>query len=128
MTLPVLIRRDDPDVQSWNDARRGVLTFRLLIDGGAGPTAGLCQGTARLDPRGYETAHHHDIAETAHVLSGRGRLRLGDKTFEVEAGDTVHIAPHTVHAWSANDAPLEVFWTFPADRFDDIAYHFENDT
>ena len=50
-------------------------------------------------PPGCTTALHRHARteELYHVMSGRGRMRLGDRVFEVGPGDTVHIAPGTAH-------------------------------
>jgi quercetin dioxygenase-like cupin family protein len=42
--------------------------------------------------------HHHKIKdETFYVLSGRIMFEHGDRKFELEAGDTVHVAPNVKH-------------------------------
>lgn len=52
--------------------------------------------------------HRHALTEELyHVSAGRGRMTLGDDSFEVGAGDTVHIAPGTPHCIEAlGEAPL----------------------
>jgi len=41
---------------------------------------------------------HHRSEELYHFTAGTGVMRLGDAAFTVQAGDTVHIKPGTVHA------------------------------
>jgi mannose-6-phosphate isomerase-like protein (cupin superfamily) len=50
-------------------------------------------------PEGSRTlAHRHPRAEELyHFTAGQGEMVLGDATFKVRAGDTVRIAPGTVH-------------------------------
>ena len=51
-------------------------------------------------PAGAETLPHRHLRseELYHLTAGSGAMRLGDATIAVQAGDTVHIAPGTVHA------------------------------
>lgn len=40
---------------------------------------------------------HHITEELYHITRGTGMMTLGDKTFEVSAGDTIAIKPDTPH-------------------------------
>ncbi|NJB68892.1 mannose-6-phosphate isomerase-like protein (cupin superfamily) [Desulfobaculum xiamenense] len=54
---------------------------------------------ATVPPGATTMAHvHHRTEELYHVVSGRGRMFLGDDAFEVRPGDTVCIAPGTRHS------------------------------
>ncbi len=48
---------------------------------------------------GFETRlhKHHSSEELYHVLSGSGRMTLGDRMFSVAAGDTICIEPGVEH-------------------------------
>lgn len=63
---------------------------------------------ATVPPGGRTVVHYHRATEEIyHFLSGRGRMRLGDETFDVAAGDTVAIAPGTAHGLdNPHPAPL----------------------
>lgn len=64
-------------------------------------------------------AHHHDKAEEIYVvLSGSGRVKLGDETFDLKAMDAVRIAPWVVRSLQAGPDGLEVLAFGP---------HHEND-
>lgn len=41
---------------------------------------------------------HHATEELYHFTAGSGRMRLGDRRFDVGAGDTVCIPPGTAHS------------------------------
>jgi len=44
----------------------------------------------------------HEIKEeTLYLLSGRARLTYGEKVYDWEAGQSVHIPPNTVHRFEA---------------------------
>ncbi len=60
-------------------------------------------------PVGGETVeHYHPVAEEIyHLLAGRGRLRLGADEADVQAGDTIVIAPGARHKlWNTGAGPL----------------------
>ena len=62
-------------------------------------------------PAGTRTLlHRHGMSEEIyHVTAGSGRMTLGADTFEVAAGDSVLIAPGTVHCIEATGAvPLRI--------------------
>lgn len=62
-------------------------------------------------PPGTNTfAHVHAVSEELyHVVSGQGMMRLGDETFPIAPGETVHIPPGTIHALENTGAvPLVV--------------------
>jgi mannose-6-phosphate isomerase-like protein (cupin superfamily) len=78
--------------------------------------AGLAIGTASNQslaeatvPVGGETEeHYHVVAEEIYFFtSGHGRMRLGDTTREIRAGDAVVIPPGTRHKlFNDGDEPL----------------------
>ncbi len=123
-TATVVIRNGDTKVEEVHDDRRGDLSYRILVSAHAGPSSGVVQGIAAFEAGQAEARHHHDIPETAHVLEGAGRLDLGTATHDLGVGDTVYLAPGAPHGWSAGDDGLRVLFTFAADRWDEIDYHF----
>ena len=53
---------------------------------------------AIVAPGAVTTLHrHHSSEELYHIITGRGRMTLGDETFDVAPGDTVCIPPGTPH-------------------------------
>lgn len=124
-----LVREADVALESWSDPVRGEVGFRTLLGGAADRSRGLVQGIAYLAPGKVEGAHHHpDADETIHVLAGDGSARLDGATYPLAAGDTVFVPAGTVHEWSAGAAGMKFLYSFPADRFDAIAYVFEAGT
>lgn len=54
---------------------------------------------AMVEPGKMTYRHRHHITEELyHITEGKGRMLLGDSTFEVVPGDTVLIPPGTIHA------------------------------
>jgi len=53
---------------------------------------------ARVQPGDETRLHvHYRTEELYHVTRGTGRMTLGDRQFEIGAGDTVAISPGTPH-------------------------------
>ena len=60
---------------------------------------------------GSETQRHKHIKteEIYHITQGKGLMRLGEKLFEVAVGDSVCIAPGTIHnIKNTGDVPLTI--------------------
>lgn len=59
-------------------------------------------------PGGTHFPHHHELAEQAYyIISGKARVRIGDKTFEPEPGTVFYIPPGTDHeVWNIGNEPL----------------------
>lgn len=56
-----------------------------------------------------EFGHRHKSMEEAYVvLSGGGRFRVDDDTFEVVASDVVHVDPQSWRGWEAGDEGMVV--------------------
>ncbi len=74
----------------------------------SGPAQGLSVARAEVSA-GRETVEHlHRRSEEIYVfISGSGRMRLAGEEADVEAGDSVVIAPGTPHKlWAAQGEPL----------------------
>jgi methionyl-tRNA synthetase len=69
---------------------------------------------AVVKPGETSHAHGHHEGETFFIVSGSGRLRAGDETCAVEAGDVVYFPPFTAHELTNDTATdlvfLTVFW------------------
>jgi len=64
-----------------------------------------------LVPPGKETfLHRHRTSEEIyHVTEGQGRMTLGDREFDIKAGDTICILPGTPHRVNNSGAgPLRI--------------------
>ena len=60
---------------------------------------------------GAETQQHKHITteEIYHITQGKGLMRLGEELFEVNVGDSVCIAPGTIHnIKNIGDVPLTI--------------------
>ena len=63
---------------------------------------------ATVPPGGETVEHYHVVAEEIyHLVSGSGRLRLGEEEADVHAGDTIVIPPGARHKlWNPGAEPL----------------------
>lgn len=63
---------------------------------------------ATVPPGGETIEHYHRASEEIYFFtSGAGRMRLGEEEAEVQAGDTVVIAPGLRHKlWNSGAEPL----------------------
>lgn len=63
---------------------------------------------ATVPPGGATAEHYHREAEEIyHFTAGTGRMKLGEETADVRAGDCVVIPPGVPHKlWAAADEPL----------------------
>ena len=109
----------------WDPREETLVTYRTLLSRDATPSHGLVQGIATLHPGDVEAAHWHDVPETVHVIEGHGDARLDGEVLEMRPGDTFFVPPGCVHEWRNAKGRMRFLYTFPADSFDEIAYHTE---
>jgi mannose-6-phosphate isomerase-like protein (cupin superfamily) len=71
-------------------------------------TIGLAFHRVKPDQR-QAFAHRHANAEEIYVvLSGSGRVKLGDEVHEVQPMDAIRVAPHVLRAFAAGPDGLEL--------------------
>lgn len=118
-------RRDEAPEESWP----GIVTWRTLIDASRGPSESVVAGIAELAP-GASTKgarHRHAQHELYLVLRGAGLLHVDDEELALEPGSAAFIPGGAWHlAENTGDEPLELAWVLLADRFDDVAYEFDD--
>ena len=73
---------------------------RMTLAGGAGAATAFEVRYFEIEPAGFSSLEHHAHEHVVIVLRGRGQVRLGDAVHELSFGDTVYVAPHTVHQFS----------------------------
>lgn len=67
-------------------------------------------GIFRVEPNGRFDRHYHDCDEYWLVFRGRGRVLVGSRQYEVEAGDIVCTPTGTEHDIVGLYEALEAFW------------------
>lgn len=70
-----------------------------------------------LSPGGYSSYEKHEHEHCVLVLSGSGRVRIGEDWHEIQQGDFVHVQPWTPHQFTAGeDSELEILCVVDQDR------------
>lgn len=66
---------------------------------------------ATIEPGQITALHKHLLSEEIyHIVSGNGVMRLGEDILEVDVGDTICIAPGTVHSiHNQSDDDMKIF-------------------
>lgn len=77
-----------------------------------------CRGTRQVDEANY---HSHDYIEMAFILSGAGKYRINDVTYEVAEGDLLILNPGFKHQALVSDSahPFTEFFV----GFSDVHFH-----
>lgn len=79
-------------------AKDGALIFELLCPE-TSDIQNLSVASGYLKPRQKALPHFHRISEEVYyVITGRGRVRVGNDTMNIGAGDAIHIPVGAVHA------------------------------
>ncbi len=88
---------------------------QTLTDRGSG--SGFHMRRFIMEPGGGMPRHTNQVEHQQYVLRGRARIGIGDDTFQVSAGDVVHIPGGTPHWYrSEGDEPFEFLCVVPDDE------------
>lgn len=84
----------------------------FLIDPDSSPSQILKMGLTIVYPTGRTTGHkHEDLEEVYFVLSGRGKMVVGDEEFPIQEGDAFHVPPGAFHVtYNPGIQPLKLLW------------------
>ena len=109
--------------ESWADAPK--LSWTTLVSADRQPSDELVAGMCTILPGHRAEPHRHAQAEIYCFLSGSGRVRAGDETFDVSSGCTVFIpGGEWHHTINTGDDELRLFYCFAATSFSEIEYEF----
>ena len=126
---PIILNQAELDWETWDDpdlAARSPIRWKILISGERGPSCGLATGIAEMAPGTLLPLHHHQPEETYYVISGHGYVTVGDHKASLSAGASVFIPSNVKHSLRCTGTENLIFlFTFAADRFDEIVYHFD---
>jgi len=102
-------------VTGWVNPPPHERTLKVLLSPSFQPVAqGLGMGMVILPPGRSSSAHSHEMQQEAwYVVSGQGRVRIGDEEAEVRS-ETVVVAPPGIAHQLTNDGPddLKAIWLF----------------
>lgn len=82
---------------------RGGLVSHLLLRGGDVTEAGINVSWVEVEPGSAQDSHVHDEEQAYLVVSGRGRMQVGEEETGLARGDLVHV-PSGVSHGLANDS------------------------
>jgi len=90
-------------------------TFRdtyFLINPDDSPSKNLKMGYTIIYPTGKTTGHaHDDLEEVYYILSGKGKMVVGEDAFPIEAGDAFYVPFGEYHAtYNTGIQPLAMLW------------------
>jgi mannose-6-phosphate isomerase-like protein (cupin superfamily) len=90
-------------------------TFRdtyFLIDPEDSPSRNLKMGHTIIYPTGKTTGHaHEDMEEVYYILSGKGKMVVGDDEFPVQVGDAFYVPFGEYHVtYNTGNQPLAILW------------------
>jgi quercetin dioxygenase-like cupin family protein len=92
---------------------------KVTMEKVVGPDQGWKSHTLRvfkIEPGGCTPRHAHNWEHVNYVISGKGRLRLGDDVTDVSEKDFAFVPPNTEHQFdNPYDAPFEFICIIPND-------------
>ncbi len=83
-----------------------------LIDPEKSPSENLTMGHTIIYPTGKTTGHaHDDMEELYYILSGQGKMVVGDDEFPIKAGDAFYVPFGEFHVThNTGIQPLSILW------------------
>jgi quercetin dioxygenase-like cupin family protein len=123
-TRPVRINANDVPRVGWNDSARGSITWQTLLSGDTTATAELVCGIAHLRAGDTFALHHHQQAEVYFGISGHVTVMIDGVAHALSPGVILFIPPHAVHGIPMATEDAQYFYSFAANSFADIDYHF----
>lgn len=67
-----------------------------------------------MDPNGHIKAHFHPWEHEIFILGGKGKVRIGDRTYDVEEGYSVYIPPNAEHEYWSGEEGLRFICIIPS--------------
>lgn len=128
MTTPARVDAQSLPDERWDDPARGTIRFRTLISAPATDTRDLVCGVALMVAGETFPLHHHPQAEVYFGLEGEGEVLIDGIPHRLAPGVALYIPGGAVHGVPVAEGPLKWFYTFAADSFAQIDYHFLHET
>ena len=103
--------------ESLKRIRPGLVSHILMQEGDTA-TNNLSIAWVEVEPGSRQQAHHHAPEQAYIVVSGRGRIKVGDETAEVQEGDLLYIPPNVEHAVENDGTEKLVYVSVTVPAFD----------
>ena len=81
---------------------RDVMRQTLLGEGEGEADLNFITRYFEIQPGGYSTLERHRHPHAVVVIRGRGRVALGERTYDLAPFDCVYVAPGAVHQFEAS--------------------------
>ena len=83
-----------------------------LIDPERSPSENLTMGHTIIYPTGKTTGHaHDDMEEVYYILTGEGKMVVGDDEFTIKAGDAFYVPFGEFHVtYNTGIQPMSILW------------------
>ena len=83
-----------------------------LIDPEKSPSKNLTMGHTIIYPTGKTTGHaHDDMEEVYYILTGEGKMVVGDDEFPIKAGDAFYVPFGEFHVtYNTGIQPMSILW------------------
>jgi len=98
----VEVRQYKADDAPYKDVRRQT----LLGEGEGEADLNFITRYFEIQPGGYSTLERHQHPHALVVIRGRGRVVLGERSYDLAAFDCVYVAPGAVHQFEASGAEV----------------------
>jgi len=85
---------------------RDVTRQTLLGEGAGEEPFSFITRYFEIEAGGYSTLERHQHPHAVVVIRGRGRVMLGDKTYEIAPFDCVYVSPGVAHQFQATGGEL----------------------
>lgn len=84
----------------------------FLIDPEESPSKNLKMGYTIVYPTGRTTGHaHKNMEEVYFILSGKGKMVIGDDEFPIREGDAFYVPFGEFHVtYNTGNQPLKILW------------------
>jgi mannose-6-phosphate isomerase-like protein (cupin superfamily) len=89
-----------------------------LIDPENSPSKNLTMGYTVIYPTGKTTGHaHDDMEEVYYILTGKGKMVIGDDEFPIQSGDAFYVPFGKYHVtYNTGNQPLAMVWVTGKDQ------------
>jgi mannose-6-phosphate isomerase-like protein (cupin superfamily) len=125
----VVARQDDEGwifESDYVSVQHGAMRWQNLFSGEKTASYALTLGVAELPPETQLIRHWHEQPESYFFLEGMGLVGIDDEEHQVEAGTAVFVPGRAWHfIRNTGSVLLRLVYTFPADSFQQIVYHYE---
>jgi len=104
------VRKKDTREKKQVSAGKGT-TMQVLVGSGEAPNFALRRFV--MEPEGGMPVHTNLVEHEQYVLKGSATMTIGDRTFEVSAGDALYIPATVPHSYRAGKDGFEFICVVP---------------